>query len=222
MAGSRRDGGLTIKTEEFSGFLRTLKDKLGDKTDMRTIVDYEMGRVLNRALALTGKASEEKIQAEWKNARMVNVNGRKVWLTNAKTGRAQRLPDAKWANVQSARATGLARTLAKIGASKASFAAIARKLGQEITVPAYVDNVMIKGGVDRFGEVDRREGSVSYGVAIVNKMNVLNYAPNGRQALFAAFAGRIGFYRTNMAKGVFDSIDKLAQKYKGVLIKPRS
>jgi hypothetical protein len=53
-------------------------------------------------------------------------------------------------------------------------------------------------------------------------MNVLNYAPNGRQALFAAFAGRIGFYRTNMAKGVFDSIDKLAQKYKGVLIKPRS
>jgi hypothetical protein len=25
-----------------------------------------------------------------------------------------------------------------------------------------------------------------------------------------------------MAKGVFDSIDKLAQKYKGVLIKPRS
>ena len=222
MAGSNRDGGLTIKTTEFSGFLHALKDKLGDKTDMKTIIDYEMGRVLNRALALTGKADEAKIQAKWKNIRAVKLNGRRVWLTNAKTGRAQRLPDATWANVQSARETGLARTLAKVGAAKASFAAIARKLGQEISVPNYVDNVMIKGGVDRFAEVDRREAQVSYGVAIVNKMNVLNYAPNGRQALFAAFAGRIGFYRTNMAKGVFDSIEKLTAKYKGVLVKPKS
>jgi hypothetical protein len=221
MAG-KRDGGLTVKTTEFSGFLRELKNKLGDRTDMKTIVDYEMGRVLNRALALTGKASEEKIQRKYQTIRAIRVNGQKVWLTNAKTGRAQRLPDALWANVQSARATALARTLAKIGAAKASFAAIARKLGQEITVPNYVDNVMIKGGVDRFAEVDRREGAVNYGVAIVNKMNVLNYAPNGRQALFSAFAGRIGFYRTNMAKGVFDSIDKLAKKYKGVIIRPSS
>lgn len=222
MAGSKRDGGLTIKTEEFSGFLRTLKEKLGDKTDMRTIVDYEMGRVLNRALALTGKASEEKIETKFKTLRAIRVNGKKIWLTNAKTGRAQRLPDAVWANVQSARATALARTLAKIGAAKASFAAIARKLGQEITVPNYVNNVMIKGGVDRFAEVDMREDPLAYGVAITNKMRVLNYAPNGRQALFSAFAGRIGFYRTNMAKGVFDSIDKLSRKYKGVLIKPKS
>jgi hypothetical protein len=219
---SRRDSGLEIKTTEFSGFLRTLAEKLGDKTDMRTIVDYEMGRVLNRALALTGKADEQKIQTKYKTLRAIRVNGKKVWLTNAKTGRAQRLLDALWANVQSARATALARTMAKIGAAKASFAAIARKLGQQISVPNYVDNVMIKGGVDRFAEVDRREGAVSYGVAIVNKMNVLNYAPNGRQALFSAFAGRVGFYRTNMAKGVFDSIEKITAKYKGVIIKPRS
>lgn len=222
MSASKRDSGLTIKTTEFSGFLHALKDKLGDKTDMRTIVDYEMGRVLNRALALTGKADEANIQSKWKNASVVNVNGRKVWLKNAKTGRAQHLPDATWANVQSARATGLARTLAKIGAAKASFAAIARKLGQEISVPSYVENVTIKNGVERFAEVDRREGATNYGVAIVNKMNVLNYAPNGRQALFAAFAGRIGFYRTNMAKGVFDSIEKLTAKYKGVLVRPKS
>lgn len=217
-----KDSGLSVKTTEFSGFLRVLKEKLGDKTDMKTIVNYEMGRVLNRALALTGKADEAKIEARWKNAKALRVggiNGRLVWMTNKKTGRPQRFPDATWNMLQSVRATSLERALAKVGAAKASWAAAARKLGQKITVPAYVENVVIKNGVDRFATVDKSEGALNYGVTVLNNMRILNRAPEGRQALFAAFAGRVGFYRQNMARGVFDSIDKIAAKYKGVIVR---
>lgn len=215
-----RDQGLTVKTEEFSNFLKEFKAKLGEQKEMQDIVDYEMGRVLNRTLALTGSADEEKIRKKWKGKRVLTLLGRKIGLVNKKTGRPQKFPDGLWANIESARATGLARTLAKVGASKATWAAIARKLGQEISVPKYVDNVMIPGGVDRFAVVTRTGDGLKYGVTVVNKFGVQNFTPpGGRQALFTAFAGRVNFYRTNMAKGVFDSASKIAAKYRGLFVK---
>jgi hypothetical protein len=82
---------------------------------------------------------------------------------------------------------------------------------------------MLPGGIERLGKVERRGDGNSYGVAIRNYMSKLSYTPpGGREALFSAFAGRIGFYRTNMAKGVFDSAVKIAAKYKGVIVRPNS
>lgn len=217
---TKRDAGLQLKTTEFSGFLRALKEKLGDKTDMRTIVDYEMGRVLNRSLALTGAASEEKIKERWRGKRVITLLGKKQVLVNPKTGRAQKFPDATWELVKRERAAGIARTLAKIGISKATWAALAEKLGQEITVPAYVRAAGQRAGISRYVSIERRETGPSYGVAIINGGSKLTYSPPaGREALFTAFAGRIGFYRKNMAEGVFDSIHKIAAKYKGLVAK---
>jgi hypothetical protein len=113
--------------------------------------------------------------------------------------------------------------LSKVGLSKATWAALAEKLGQEITVPGYVAAAGQRAGVNRFVSVQRRGEGNSYGVAITNGGSKLTYSPPaGREALFSAFAGRVGFYRTNMAKGVFDSIEKLTAKYKGVLVRPKS
>jgi len=214
-----RDTGLYVKADEFSKFLREFHDILERKVEMKKIVDHEMGRVLNKALQLTNKADEDLIRKKWKGKRAITLLGKRIYLTNFKTGRPRYLPTQLWNAVESARKTGLERTLARVGASKASWYAIALKLGQDITGKSWYNKVMIPGGMDRFAVVERKGEGMNYGVTVTNKFAVASFRPaDGRRALFAAFAGRMGFYTKNLSEGTFDSIEKIAKKYKGIFL----
>lgn len=218
--GGATDKNLTLKTEQFSGFLRDMRTQLGSNSTMQRIVDFEVGKIMERAVEKTGKADLEKIKVRVKNRAVFNVGGRRL-VTNYK-GKAQRVSNRDWAEIEKIRAVSLATRIARIGLSKKSWYWIAQKLGQQISVPGYVANARdaAEGGpnnvlVGRIGDGDK------YGVRIANRMPIVTFSkPNGRQALFAAIAGRISFYKKNLAKGVFDDIATISKKYRGLVVSP--
>lgn len=222
----KADRGLYLKTQEFTSFLSDLRAALENKATMQSVVDSEVGRVLEKSLQETGRADSELIRKKWKNMKVITLNGKVQGLANKETGRLERFRGASgnalWAQIQAKRAAGLARDLAKVGASKRSWLELARKLGQAIAAPAYVQNAEVKGGVARSVDVTRSVGGNGdrYGLRIYNGFRVAFFDPaGGRTAFFSALAGRIGFFKKNMALGVYDSAKKAAAKHKGVLVK---
>ncbi len=217
------DKNLVLKTQEFSGFLKQLRATLGDRTTMPKVVDSEVSKVLERAVALTGKADRKKIEQRVEARAVFNVDGQKWRTRDWKTGKAWHVPAAVWAKIQGFRKQSLARRLAAIGLSKQSFYLLAKLLGYEISAPAFVKAATAKGGdTARDVSVKREVSNEKYGLTISNAMPILRYdPPAGKQAFFSALAGRIGFYKKNLALGVFNSIARTAAKYKGVLVTPR-
>ena len=56
---------LEIKIDQFSAFVRELTQRLGDTSNMQKVIDYEVGKVMERAVQLTSKASPFKIERSW-------------------------------------------------------------------------------------------------------------------------------------------------------------
>lgn len=217
------DKNLVLKTQEFSGFLKQLRATLGDKTTMQKVVDSEVSKVLEKAVALTGKADRSKIEKRVEARAVFNIEGKKYVTRNWKTGQPWRVPNAVWSQIQSLRKQSLTRRLAAIGLSKQSFYLLAKRLGYEIAAPGFVKAAKAKSGdTDRDVSIRRDATPDKYGVTITNAMPILRYdPPSGTQAFFSALSGRIGFYKKNLAMGVFDSVSRTAAKYKGVIVKPR-
>lgn len=209
-----------MKFDEFSSFCRGLNEKLGETSTLQTVIDYEVGKILEKTISLTGKADRMKIQVRVKNRSSFMI-GDKRWLTRDwKTGQAWRLPDAIWVAVEAKRARSLARKLNKIGLSKNSWWLLAQKAGFIIEVPAYVASAHAQfqdTSIDV--SVIRQKLEGNYGIEIDNRMPILRFDPvGGTQALFGAIAGRINFFKKNIQHGVFQDIASIAQKYPGLVV----
>ena len=214
------DFGLEVKFDEFSAFCRNLAEKLGDATTLQTVIDYEVAKILEKTISLTGKADRNKIQSRVKNRTSFMI-GDKRWVTRDwKTGQGWRLPDAVWMAVEAKRARSLVRKLNKIGLSKNSWWLLAQKAGFIIEVPAYVASARAQfQDVTTNVSVIRQTLDGNYGIQIENRMPILRFDPvGGTQALFAAVAGRINFFKKNVQHGVFKDIESIAQKYPGLIV----
>ncbi len=219
MAG--QDRALVIKTEEFTGFLKQLRATLGDRTTMQRVVDSEVSKVLERAVELTGKADRSKIMDRVAKRSVFNVDGKKYLTRDWKTGKAWHVPNAVWSTIEKLRAQSLKQRIAAIGLSKQSFYLIAKKLGFDIAAPAFVKAAVNKQGrdTDSDARIQREQSENKYALMIQDTMPILKFSPPaGKQAFFSALAGRINFYKANVAHGVFDSVAKTAAKYKGVIV----
>lgn len=214
------DSKLEVKTQEFTRFCTELKTRLGTMgPTLQDVIDHEIARVLEKALQNTDAADREKIRERVKNRGSFEIDGRK-YITNYR-GKGQRVPNRIWALIEAKRQRSLARKLAKVGLTKQSFLLLANKLGQEIVAPGYVRDVRVEfqnDAVQANVDVQRKVGGKSYGVRIDNRHPLLRWT-NGTQAWFAALAGRIGFYRQNVKRKVFDSTATIAKKYKGLVVK---
>lgn len=219
LTAGKGDVRLGIKFDEFSAMLRELKAKLGDSMTMRKLVDHEVGRVLERAIELTGKADEKKIQKRVKNRAVFMIGGKRWSTRDWKTGQSWHVPDAIWSEIEAKRGRSLTRKLAKIGLSKKSWFMVAVKAGIPLDkVPDYVANAHTTI-VDTSGNasVMRSGDGGNYTIGIENKMPILQWSPvNGTQALFSAIVGRVKFYENNIARGVFSEMAKIAEKYPGL------
>lgn len=214
------DSKLEVKTQEFTRFCTELKTRLGTMgPTLQEVIDHEIARVLEKALANTDAADQNKIRERVKNRGSFTIEGKR-YITNFR-GKGQRVPNRIWALIQAKRARSLSRKLAKVGLAKQSLLLLAQKLGQDIAAPGYVRDVRVEfqsAEVQGNVSVQRKTGGKSYGVRIDDHSPLLRWT-NGTQAWFAALAGRIGFYRQNVKRKVFDSQASIAKKYKGLLVK---
>ncbi len=221
--GGKADRGLTLKTQEFTGFLREFKAALGNQTTMQRLVDYEVGRALEASLDKTEAADRMKIQERVKNRNVFEVGGKKYLIRNYKTGSPWRVPNRIWPQIQEMKKRSLMRKLAAVGITKKSWLDLAEKLGQVIKAPGYVRNARVSNaGVNGNTEVERTTSGNGnrYGLRITNKAPKLGVpGTEGVQAFFSAIAGRIGFFKQNIAHGVFEEPAKIARKYKGILFR---
>lgn len=213
----RNDKGLQVKAGEFTRFLSDLHFRMGAmRPTFQDVIDFEVARVLEKALEKTEAADRAKIRARVKSRAKFEVHGTAYWTSFR--GKPQRVPNAVWAEIGAKRARSLARKLAKVGLTKQSFLLLARLLRQDINAPAYVrqaraefQSAAVQGNVS----IVRSGGGNKYGLRINNQIPTLDVpGTQGRRAFFAALQGRIGFYRMNVAKGVFDSVESIAKKYR--------
>lgn len=220
----RSDIKLDVKIDEFSSFLRDLQRTIGRGSSMRDITDYEVSRIMEMAIKKTSKADDLKIRARVGGIKVVYLDGKKYGLFNKKTGRAQHFSNSTWRKITAQKKKILFYRLKAIGLSKQSWYRLAQLIGYDVKAPNYVKNALPskrRAAAAMIGNVSiqRSENNGNYGIEITNRMPILQFhPPGGYAALFAAIAGRIGYFKKNMAKGVFDSAESIAKKYKGINI----
>ena len=214
------DKGITVKTEEFTRMTRELKARLGTMdVTFRNVIDAEIAAVLEKAIFNTKFADKEKIKTRVANRSVFRIGGKRYALRDYKTGKPWRVPDAIWAEIEQKRERSLARKIRKIGLTKASFYHLGKAMGFELKAPAYVKRA--RATLDTSGNennvfVARNGDGSSYGIRIENHIPSLGFpGTEGRQAFFAALAGRIGFYKANVRAGVFNAVQSVVKKYKG-------
>ena len=206
------DPGLEIKYEEFSSYLKVLEDRIGRGSRIEQITDYEVSKVLERAVEGTGKMDASKVVHNYEMQLFTTFEGKKYFLLN-------HYPNSLWHSPDEHRKASLAKKLAARGLSAQSWYIIARKLGYEIEAPAYVKNASYNGedtGRDAMIERGYSQND-AYGVTLTNSMPILRFdPPGGFRALFTAIAGRLGYYRQNLAHGVFQDAEEIARAYPGI------
>jgi hypothetical protein len=107
-----------------------------------------------------------------------------------------------------------ARKIAAIGLQKKVFVQIGNKLNIPVDHPQYVANATAAGG-DFPGDAIARENTSGKKFSI-DCVSERYYDPRVFSALAGAINGRARFFRTNMRKGVFESMDQIAAKYKRI------
>lgn len=212
-----------LKAKEFTRFCQDMHSMLGNSApDLRDLVDHEIARVLEKALQNTDEADRQKIRERVKNRSVFRIGGKR-YITNFR-GKRQRVPDAIWAEIEQKRRRSLLRKLAKVGLTKQSFFLLAAKLGQEIKAPGYVMNAKSEfknPEVQANVSIAREGAGAKYGVMVHNGAPLLRWT-NGRAAWFGALAGRIGFYHQNVKRGVFNKVETVMKKYRGLTLRSGS
>lgn len=213
---------LRVESQKTVSFLKELEQKLNGTVTLKRVTDYEAAKVLQKAVALTGKADVLKMQSKVGRMRAIRVQGRWVGLYNKKTGQYNRLPNRVWAQVTAQKRILFHRLKIAIGLSKQSWWNMAKKLGYDIEVPGYVTTALPSSGRQNnpndWVSVKRNVGrNGSYELELWNRMSKIDVpAVNGRRAIFAAIAGRISYFKQNMKRGVFDDAKAVAAKYPGI------
>jgi hypothetical protein len=219
------DKGLRIKTEEFTRCMRELRTRLGTiQRTLQQVIDPEVAKVLEKSLALTNKASEIKIRERVKNRQVFMIDNKRIdmrwWpYLRRRDGAMMTMPADLQAQVEVKRARILRHKIAAIGLTKNSWWLLSRKLGIPINAPAFVQTAKTNNpaGMENNVAITRSGNGNSYGVKVENYMPILRWT-NGTQAFFSALAGRIGFFRMNVKKGVFNDIANVAKKYPGIMV----
>jgi hypothetical protein len=220
MIGKATDFKLQLVTKEFTLAMREMHRRLRNSVTYQQVIDHEVGRVMESSAKNTGSASRQKIRATVARKSIFTVRGKRWGTKNFKTGKQWRLPDDVWTGMQNQREAILTRKLAAVGITKRSWLNIAEKMGQQITVAGFVQSSRVER--DTSGNTDTRgvASTTSFIRSIKNKHPLLDVpATQGIRAFFAAVAGRVNYFHTNVKKAVFTDLADAAKKYKGMNIR---
>lgn len=206
------DPRLEIKIDDFNAAMIEMQRRLGNAVPKKRVIDFEVGRILDKALAGTDTATKASINDSIKRTEWTTVEGKKYRLTN-------RFPDRVWAKIKAQQAASLARKVAAIGWARKSWYALGLRIGQPINARGS-ENATVQGrqALDNTA-IKRDESDGDYTLKIENNSPLMRWT-NGRRAFFAAVAGRVGFFRRNVANAVFDDLKAVERKYPGLQIMP--
>jgi len=216
-----------MDTSLFTQMCREMAQRL-DKPD-DTILREETGRIFNKAIENTDAADVGKIRARSAASKFslqptALYTPKQPGRRHLRSGKvlynlSYRFPAPLWNAIQAARAKDVKVRIAARGLAKQSWYKIAILLGLGIEAPAYVKKAIASTGKeyseDEKATVIRAKGQMGY--EFENAQPTVN-AIGGERALQQAIDGRVEFFLTNVSKGVFDDLARVAKKYPGIEI----
>lgn len=207
---------IQVKLDDFNAAIADMQSRLGNARTQRSVIDNEVGKIIEKTLAGTKTATRASINDSLKKTEWTTIGGRHWLLTN-------RYPDRIWAMIQEGMAASLARKVAAIGWARKSWYALAKKLGLSINSKGSEMATVRGHDADENVTYRRDESQGNYLLVIANTSPLLRYADSDR-AFFGAVAGRTAFYRQNLAHGVFNDFAEVAKKYPGlnIIVPPRA
>jgi len=203
---------LYAKADIFNACMKDMTARLGTSVTQKQVIESEVRKILEKTIKNTDTATrasvEESIKTrgDWRT-----YNGKKYKITN-------RFPDGVWNMITGRLDASLKRKLAAISLSRKAWWTLGIMIGPT-DAPAQTKRAVSK--VDQSVNVGvAKDESVNgnYGLTITNSSPLIGVS-KGRQALFSAIAGRIGFYKQNLKRGVFNDLALVAKKYPGIEFK---
>ena len=185
---------------------------------MPKVVDFEMGKI-------TPAATESKIVAnaldrQWGTHAVSFTPKRKFRGTAPAVGYkkykyANRYPDQLWDEISKQRLASIEKRIGHMNLSKQSWLKLAQMLGIEIKAVAKVRNT--PQNFNSNFNTSRIANETTYSITISNNQPTVK-AVGGRGILKKAVAGRAGYFKKNLEKGVMDDMAEFAKAYKGLTV----
>lgn len=221
---------LVVDTSKFNAMVREIARRAAVPEE--EVLTNEVGKVLEQTIKNTPSATVSSIRSSSENAEFsmqsqemytprtpragVNVSQRgfiAYYLRN-------RYPDALWSLMSARRKASLAARLKARGLARRSWLDIAKKLGLSISFAGYIATAIPRTGKEHPEntrvQLQRQTGKLQ--ISFQNSQPTVNRI-GGSAALQAAINGRYKFFLTQMAKGTFNDIAKIAKKYPGMTIR---
>lgn len=199
------DTGMQLKWSQFDAFTRELARLTG--AELPAVVDSEISAILAKAARSRHlrKATRKSIDRSMKNY-----------------GPNWRVSDATWRKWQSKKARIKEAKYRRIGLSASAMYQLSLKLQGHAhrNMPAKAMKADRPANWQALPKVRRSQDPIRYFVDIIHGGAVLRWA-GARQSLFAATAGRIRFFETNLKQGAFSSAKKASAKYPGITVTRR-
>lgn len=182
---------------------------------MESVVDYESEKIIEAAIRYTTGATVAKITTDVSKKEWTTLDGKRYALEN-------RYPDAVWSRITSHLKKGLQRRIKARGLSKQSWLKLAEAVGLKVKAPGFVAKAIPSTGQTYPGNAQARRVRVRGRSAIFftnSQPTVQSPYAKGRSALQRAITGRTKYFATNLKKGVFSEIQKIARAYPGLIAK---
>lgn len=208
---------LNAKVGDFNLAMNQMQAKLRSSgITMQQIIDFEVGRILEKALSGTKAATKASISA--------SIEKRPPWRTYD-LGRGQKkykltnhYPDPIWALIEARLAASLKAKLNARGYAKQTWWELAQVLGVKIAAPGYVQAASVAGHTNRENVgAERMNSDGKYTLYIENTSPLLRFT-DAKQAFFSAVAGRVKYIQRNLALGVFNDLSQVAKRFPGLVV----
>jgi hypothetical protein len=160
-----------------------------------------MTAMMHELARITGKDFNDVIKAE-------GVSALEGMITRTDAASKELIERTKNPEVRAAK-------LAAIGLAKKVYAQVADKWGLQVTkIPQYALAATTRSG-DHPDDAQGREVVKGGEYSLHGEVSRL-YWPGMFRAIAGGINGRVGYFRTNLRKGVFDKFEEIATKYKGL------
>ena len=208
-----------MRVDAFNDAMKDMTQRLRGSATLSQVVRSEVGKVVGKTMAVTKKATELAIVTAQLPDPAAGKGARKNWRTYdfgngmKKYFLSNRYPDGLWANMSALIRDSIMRRIRAIGLAKQQWADIARKAGLDVKTPGYVLKATPPHPENSTVAVQTTEDRFGIGFSLRGPGMAYSGSPD---AFRRALAGRTAYYRTSVAKGVFNDLAQVAARYKGI------
>ena len=199
---------LYAKADIFNACMKDLHNKLGSSVSQKQVVDSEVIKIIEKTIKNTKHATLKSIQKSIdRRPPYRTYNGKIYKITN-------RFPDSVWNFISGRLNESMERKISAMSLARKTWYELGIKIGP---IKAPVETKVAHSKVDPAGNVaiTREEVNGNYGLTIENNSPLIRCSGSS-QALFSAIAGRTNFFKQNLRRGVFDSMESVVKKYPGI------